>query len=282
MIKNARFAVATALFAAFAAPAVAQDASTVLARVGDTEITLGHVIALRLQLPQQFSQVPNETLFPAIVQQLVEQELLSQAYAGQLNRAETLTLQNENRSFIANAAIVASAQAAVTDDSVAAAYATYSAEFAQNDPVTEYHAAHILVRDEATRDQVVAALTEGRDFAEVAAEFSIDSSGRAGGDLGWFARGMMIPDFQAAVEALEPGQVSDPLQTQFGWHVIKLFETRQQSVPPLADVRDELVAEIQRAATRALIDSLRGEAQVEDLSEGVDPALLSRVDLLDE
>ncbi|MCB1397364.1 MAG: peptidylprolyl isomerase [Rhodobacter sp.] len=282
MIKNARFAVATALFAVFAAPALAQDASTVLARVGDTEITLGHVIALRTQLPQQFAQVPDETLFPAIVQQLIEQELLSQAYADQLNRAETLMLENEHRSFIANAALVASAQAAVTDESVATAYDAYVAEAAQGEPVTEYHAAHILVRTEEERDQVVAALAEGRDFADVAQEFSIDGSGRQGGDLGWFAPGTMIPDFQAAVEALEPGQVSDPVQTRFGWHVIKLFETRDQAVPALDEVRDELVNQIQRAATRAMIDSLRDEAAVEDLSEGVDPSLLSRTDLLDE
>jgi peptidyl-prolyl cis-trans isomerase C len=282
MFKNASFAAATAVFAALALPASAQDAATVVARVGDTAITLGHTIALRAQLPQQFAQVPDETLFPAIVDQLIEQELLNQAHAGALTQAEQLMLENESRSFVANSALVQAATAAVTEDSIAEAYAAFAAEYAQGEPVTEYHAAHILVRSEEERDQVVAALAEGRDFGEVAQEFSIDGSRAQGGDLGWFAPGMMIPDFQAAVEALEPGQVSEPVQTRFGWHVIKLMETRDQAVPELDAVRDELVTQLQRTATRALIDSLREEATVENLSEGMDPTLLSRTDLLDE
>jgi peptidyl-prolyl cis-trans isomerase C len=282
MFKNASFAAATAIFTALALPAAAQDAATVVARVGDTAITLGHTIALRAQLPQQFAQVPDETLFPAIVDQLIEQELLTQAHAGALTRAEQLMLENESRSFVANSALVQAATAAVTDESVAEAYAAFAAEYAQGEPVTEYHAAHILVRSEEERDQVVAALAEGRDFGDVAQEFSIDGSRAQGGDLGWFAPGMMIPDFQAAVEALEPGQVSEPVQTRFGWHVIKLMETRDQAVPELDAVREDLVNQLQRTATRALIDSLREGATVENLSEGMDPALLSRTDLLDE
>ncbi|MBN8194830.1 peptidyl-prolyl cis-trans isomerase, partial [Bacillus sp. NTK074B] len=84
------------------------------------------------------------------------------------------------------------------------------------------------------------------EFGAVAAEFSIDGSAQQGGDLGWFAPGMMIPDFQAAVEALEPGQGSEPIQTRFGWHVIKLFETRTAEVPAQEEVQMELSQEIQR------------------------------------
>jgi Parvulin-like peptidyl-prolyl isomerase len=129
-------------------------------------------------------------------------------------------LQNETRNFLANAALMQVAGEAVTDESVAAAYEAFVAEYGQGEPVTEYHAAHILVRSEEERDQVVAALAEGRDFADVAREFSADGSAQQGGDLGWFGPGVMIPAFQAAVEALEPGQVSEPVQTQFGWHVV--------------------------------------------------------------
>lgn len=282
MFTSARFAAATAIFAVFALPVAAQDASTVVARVGATEITLGHAIMLRTQLPQQFAQVPDATLFPAIIDQLIEQELLAQSHAGSVTRAEQLMLDNETRNFLANAVLTEAAMAAVSDASIAAAYEAFSAEYGAGEPVTEFHAAHILVRTEEERDQVVAALAEGREFAAVAAEFSIDGSAQQGGDLGWFGAGMMIPDFQAAVEALEPGQVSAPVQTRFGWHVIKLFETRNQSVPELATVRDQLVTQIQREATRAVIDRLRSAASVENLSAGMDPALLSQRALLDE
>ena len=282
MFKNTSLAAATAIFAILATPTLAQDASTVVARVGDVELTLGHAIAIRGQLPQQFAQIPDETLFPALIEQLIEQELLSQSYADQLTTVETLMLQNESRNFIANAALVRVAEAAVTDESVAAAYQAYADAFSQGEAVIEYNAAHILVREEAERDTVVAALAEGREFADVAREFSMDGSAQQGGDLGWFSDGMMIPDFQAAVEALEPGQVSDPLQTQFGWHVINLLAVRDAAVPPLEEVREEIVTEIQREATRAAVTALREEADVENLSEGMDTSLLSQRELLDE
>lgn len=282
MFKNARFALVAAVFTGLAMPSVAQDASTIIARVGETEITLGHVIAMRQQLPQQFAQVPNEQLLPALVQQLVEQELLAQTQADNLNNREMVLIENQTRAILAAEALQASIAAQVTDEAVQAAYDAFVAEFNQGEPRTEYHAAHILVRTEEERDQVVAALAEGREFGEVAGEFSIDGSSRQGGDLGWFAAGVMIPDFQAAVEALEPGQVSDPVQTQFGWHVIKLEETRDASAPALDDVRDELVSELQQEAVRGQLETLRAATAVEDLSEGLDPALLSQFELLDE
>lgn len=299
MFKNARFAAAAALLLALGAPALAQDATapaqdatapaqdaptadTVLARVGDVDITLGQAIALRSQLPQQFAQVPDATLFPALVEQLIEQELLAQAHQDHLSYRDTVMLQNETRNFVANAALLEVANAAVTDESIQAAYDAYAAQFAQGEPVTEYHAAHILVRDEAQRDAAVAALASGRDFADVAREFSVDGSAQQGGDLGWFGPGVMIPDFQAAVEALQPGQVSDPVHTRFGWHIIKLMETRIASVPPLDQVRDDLVTQIQRQATRAYIDQLRAAGTFENLSEGIDPGVLSQTTLLDE
>lgn len=285
MFKNARYAAAAVLLSVLAAPALAQDAptaATVIARVGETEITLGQAIALRAQLPQQFAQVPDETLFPALVEQLIEQELLAQAQAGDLTLRNQLMLQNETRNFLANAALVEVATSAVTDESVQAAYDAFVADYAQGEPVTEYHAAHILVRSEEERDQVVAALAEGRDFAEVAQEFSADGSAQQGGDLGWFAAGVMIPEFQAAVEALEPGQVSEPVQTRFGWHVVKLLETRNATAPTLDQVREDLVTQIQREATRAYIEELRAASTAENLSEGMDPTLLSQTTLLDE
>lgn len=281
MFKNASFA-AAALCTALALPAAAQDASDVMARVGETEITLGHVIALRQQLPQQFRQVPDATLFPAIVEQLIEQELLLQTRRDTLSAAEELMLENEVRSFVSNAVLMRAANAAVSEATVSAAYEAYAAEYAQGDPVTEYRASHILVRTEDERDQVVAALGQGRDFGEVAGEFSIDGSRAQGGDLGWFAPGVMIPDFQAAVEALEPGEISDPVQTRFGWHVIKLFETRTASVPPLDEVQEELIQNLQREATRALVGEMRNGVEIENLSAGVDPSVLGRTELLDD
>lgn len=282
MFKNARFAAIMAVSVTLAAPLAAQDAATVIARVGSTEITLGHAIALRAQLPAQFAQVPDATLFPAIVEQLIDQELLAQAQADALSRREQAMLENETRNFLANAALSAEVREAVTEASVAAAYEAFAASYSAGEPVTEYNAAHILVRTEDEVATVTAALAEGRPFAEVAQEFSIDGSARQGGDLGWFAAGVMIPEFQAAVEALQPGEVSEPLQTRFGFHVITLLGTRTADVPALDEVREDLVVQLQREATGALIQRLRQDADVENLSTGLDPALLGQASLLDD
>lgn len=284
MRKHMTLITAAALGLALALPVQADEpgAGTVLARVGEVEITLAHAIALREQLPQQFSSVPDTTLFPAIVEQLIEQELLRQHKAEDLNLRERSMLENEVRNFTANAALSQVAIAAATDDAIAEAYEAFAAEFAEGEPETEYNAAHILVRSQDEIEAVVAALEEGREFSDVARDFSIDGSAQAGGDLGWFGQGVMIPPFEAAVIALEPGEVSDPVETQFGWHVVRLIDRRDAQVPALEEVREDLSEQIQREAARSLVEELRGRTEVENLSDGMDPEVLSRRDLLDD
>jgi peptidyl-prolyl cis-trans isomerase C len=250
--------------------------------VGEVEITLAHAVAMREQLPEQFRQVPDETLFPAIVEQMIEQELLRQYKAEDLDLRQRTMLDNELRAFIANAALTEVAMGAATDAAITEAYEAFAEEFAQGEPETEYNAAHILVRSEEEIEVVVAELEEGRDFAEVAREHSMDGSAQAGGDLGWFGEGIMIPEFEQAVMALEPGEVSDPVQTQFGWHVVRLIDRRDAQVPPLEDLREELADQIQREAARALVDELRENTTVENLATDMDPAVLGRRELLDD
>mgnify|MGYP002620532430 CR=1 FL=1 len=289
MTKHKRFLAAGLCALVLALPAQAQQTTdealahdTVLARVGETAITLGHAIALREQLPPQFRSVPDETLFPAIIEQLIEQELLSQYKADDLGLRDRITLENELRNFTANAALYEVAGAALTDEALADAYAAFVAEFGAGDPVTEYNAAHILVRTESEITTVIAELESGREFAEVAQEFSLDGSAAEGGALGWFGPGVMIEPFEQAVMALEPGEVSGAVETRFGWHVVKLIDTRTASVPPLEAVRADLENQIQREATRELVTRLRAEASIENLTETIAPEALSRSDLLDE
>lgn len=285
MHKHARFSAIALIVGALSLPMPAQaegDAGQVLARVGDVGITLGHAIAMRSQLPAQFAAVPDETLFPAIVEQLIDQELLRQFGTPALGLSAQLQLENDVRGFVANAALSAAAAAAITDETVAIAYEAFANEFAQGEPMTEYNAAHILVRTEDEILAVVSALSDGRDFAELAREVSLDGSAAQGGDLGWFGPGVMIPPFEAAVMALEPGEVSGPVETRFGWHVVRLIDSRIAAVPALELVRADLEQQIQREAARALIERLRADTVVETQIEGVDPALLGRADLLDE
>ncbi len=141
--------------------------------------------------------------------------------------------------------------------------AEYEAQIGDYGP-TEYRARHILVSGEEEAAQLITALNEGADFAELAAEHSIDTSGPDGGDLGWFAPGQMIPAFTEAVQALVPGEyTASPVATQFGWHVIQLEDTRDITPPPLDDVRPQILEILQTRELRAYMDELRAGAEIE-------------------
>ena len=260
----------------------AQDAGadTVVATVNGKQITLGHMIVLRDQLPAQYQALPDDVLFSGILDQLIQQSALEQAAEGTLSRRDRLSLDNERRGFVAGVALRAVMAGAVTDAGLQAAY---DARFKDAAPATEYHAAHILVDSEEKAADLKAQVEGGADFAVLAREHSTDpGSGARGGDLGWFGLGQMVKPFEDAVVALEPGQVGGPIQTQFGWHIIRLTETRLAAVPTLDQMRDELSAEIERQAVDAHIADLTARAEITRPGEGIDPATLRDLSLLGE
>ncbi|WP_026340417.1 peptidylprolyl isomerase [Thioalkalivibrio thiocyanoxidans] len=130
---------------------------------------------------------------------------------------------------------------------------------------TEYRARHILVGDEDSARELLAQLDDGADFAELAEEHSIDPGSAArGGDLGWFTPDGMVPEFAAATEALEPGETTDaPVQSQFGWHLIRLDDTREVEVPPLDEVRAEIIEILESRAIQEKLEDLRAKATIE-------------------
>ncbi|EKE44620.1 PpiC-type peptidyl-prolyl cis-trans isomerase [Oceaniovalibus guishaninsula JLT2003] len=266
-----------ALSLTLAAPLAAQDAGTVVATVGDKDITLGHMIALRQGLPAQYQQLDDRTLFDGLLEQLVQQTALAEQVTDPSSRTQ-LELDNQTRALLAAELLRQTAADAVTDEAIQAAY---DAAFSGADPVTEYNAAHILVETEDEAKEIVAQLNDGADFAELAREKSTGPSGPSGGDLGWFGPGQMVGEFDEAVQNMEPGSVSDPVQTQFGWHVIRLNETRQQDAPALDEVRDRLAAEIQQEAAQKLIDEATADIDVTRPETEIDPALVRDDSLLD-
>jgi peptidyl-prolyl cis-trans isomerase C len=271
---------AFALAACVALPAIAQDsapgADTVVATVNGAEITVGHLLSARRDLPEQYQSLPDEILFTGLLDQLVQQEVLAQSVEA-LPRAALIALENERRTLGAGTAIEATLAEGVSEEDIAAAYA---AQYGDVPPGVEYNASHILVETEEEAAAIVAELGEGADFATLAQERSTGPSGPNGGSLGWFSTGMMVPSFEEAVITLEPGEVSAPVQTQFGWHVITLNETREAPVPSLEDVRATLRAELQQAAVEARIAELTDAADISRSVDGLDPSLISQMDLL--
>jgi peptidyl-prolyl cis-trans isomerase C len=253
--------------------------NTVVATVDGKEILLGEMIISRAQLPQQYLQLPDEVLWEGVLDQLIQQQLLANAIEKIPARVE-LAISNDRRGLLAAELIDALSAELITDEAIQAAY---DARFAGVEPALEYSAAHILLASEEEAAAAKLRADSGEDFAELARQLSTGPSGPSGGELGWFSAGMMVEEFQTAVEALEPGQVSDPVQTQFGWHIIKLNETRERPNPTLDELRDELLAQIQEELISNKISELTAAATIERPEEGAfDPAVLKNLDLLEE
>ncbi|AHM03369.1 PPIC-type PPIASE domain protein [Roseibacterium elongatum DSM 19469] len=276
------FFAGVAVSALIALPALAQDevtAETVLATVNGSEITVGHLIAMRAMLPEQYQQLPAEVLFDGMLEQLVQQQVLADVAAQDMTAAMELSLANERRAILASMFLDEVAMAEITDEEIQAAY---DAQYANAEPVTEYNASHILVESEEDAQALIDDLAEGADFAELAAEHSIGPSGPNGGSLGWFTAGMMVPAFENAVMALQPGEVSPPVETQFGWHVVLLSDTREQEPPALEDVRAELIEGMRRARVDARVDELMTAAEIDRATTEIDPAVIADTELLDQ
>ena len=265
-----------------ATPAADLSADTVVVTIDETPITLGEVIAVRQSLPEQYQELPDEVLMAALVQQLSDQQMLANAgHAAGLRNSVTvqLALRNQERAVMADAYMAQQLVSRVDD---AAIQAAYDERFANAEPVQEVRAAHILVETQEQAAELKTQIEAGAEFATLAAEHGTDGTASRGGDLGWFSHEQMVPEFADAAFALDAGTVSDPVQSPFGWHLIKLEEKRDQPVPSLELVRDELVAQLTENAQRSLIEELRGSSAVKPPAEPVPDAAVREDGLIVE
>lgn len=268
---------------AVAPPAVAEvtgapRADSVVAVVNGEAITLGQMIAMKEGLQGGAGDLPDVALWDLMLDQMIRQTAVAQVTAQSLTPRDRAMLELDRRGYLSAATLERVAKPEPTEDELRA---VYDAAFGSGDsPKTEYSAAHILVATEDEAKAVAEELAGGADFAALAAEKSTDNSAANGGDLGWFTAEMMVEPFAKAVEALEPGQVSAPVQSQFGWHVIRLNETREQTPPEFEQIREQLATQVRRNRVDAEIERLVSAASIEK-TEGLAPELLNRTELLD-
>lgn len=252
-----------------AAPAPAVDASpsdlsTVVARIGDKEITLGDLLVMRSQLPAQYQQVPLEAIYEPMLNRAIDQVLITRAA-----RASGIADQDDVKARIEEAADQVIAEAYLTQTITSeitedALRKRYDETIATQSGEEEVKARHILLDTEEEAEAVIEELEDGADFAKLAQEKSTGPSAAQGGDLGWFQAGQMVPEFSAAAFALEPGTYTkEPVKSQFGWHVILLEEKRTADAPSFEQVHDQLTADMTRELIQARLEKLRGEAKVE-------------------
>ena len=258
--------------------AFAQDdlsVDTVLASVNGVDITVGHLVVARSNLPEQYQSLPPETLYNGLLDQMIQQALLAETIT-EAPIFVDLLVENTRRTAIATEALNSKLTAAITDDVV---QSLYNERYANAEPESEYNASHILVETKEEADSVQAMANGGKDFAELAMELSTGPSGPNGGQLGWFGKGMMVPPFEQAVIAMEVGAISDPVETQFGWHVIKLNDVRDIPIPTIEAVAEELVGELERQETNRILDGLFDGAHI-TRAEDIDPNIILNLELI--
>lgn len=280
MLKHVTFLGAAALSLSVSTGAFAQDvtADTVVAKVGETEITLGEIIIARTMLPPQYGQFPDEILFNGLVDQLVQQQLLADALEDE-PAVIRYTLANERRGLMAAEVVNEISETAITQEALQQAY---DDRYADAPEIPEFRAAHLLVATEEEANAAKAQLDEGAEFGDVAREVSTDVTSENGGDLGWFGAGAMVDEFETAVMALEIGEVSDAFETQFGWHIVTLVDERMQPVPEFEQVTQQLMGELQEAAIIAYLDELTAAATIERPEDGAfDPSVINQTELLE-
>ncbi|MCF2871435.1 peptidylprolyl isomerase [Octadecabacter sp. G9-8] len=254
-------------------------AQTVVASVNGSDITLGQLIMLRSQLPEQYQQLPDDVVFNGLIEQLVNQQLLADTLEEEPARVG-IAIANELRSLRAGEVVNAMSNEEISDEALQEAY---DARFAGVEPDQEFNASHILVATEEEAVAVKEMIDDGADFAETAVEKSTGPSGPSGGELGWFGPGMMVAEFEEAVMTLDAGDVSDPVQTQFGWHIVKLNETRMTALPALDDLRSELATEIQQERLNEKLNALTETADITLPEEDeFDYSLIQNLELLED
>lgn len=279
MLKSLLAATAMAAVTIGAVPAFAQDADTVVATVNDEAITLGQLIAMRQGLDAETTQgLPDSALWDLMLDQMIRQTAVAQAAGKDLSKRDAIGLEIERRAYLAGSVLEKVAGAEPTEEELKAAYGqVFGGESA---PKVEYNAAHILVKTKEEAEAIAKQLKEGGDFGAIAAEKSTDpGSAPNKGDLGWFQPEQMVAPFSDVVKTLKKDEVSAPVETQFGWHVIKLIDQRDVQPPKLEEVKDQLIVQIRRDKVQAEIEKRVADAKVEK-TEGLSPDLLGKTDLL--
>jgi peptidyl-prolyl cis-trans isomerase C len=235
----------------------------VLATVNGKEITDVDVTALYETLPAQYKQAPKEF----VEQQLLEQ-LVSMAVIGQAAEQEQMAEQEEFKErlntvrdqLLQEFYLKEKIEEMVTDEVVRAEYDKFAAEFV---PAEEVSARHILLKNAEEAADIIKLLDDGGDFAELAKEYSTGPSGPAGGDLGYFTKDRMVPEFAVVAFELPTGEYTkSPVKTQFGYHVIKVEDKRKTQPPAFEEKEAEIRGEKTNSMVTELIDELKAAASI--------------------
>ncbi|MEM6621361.1 MAG: peptidylprolyl isomerase [Pseudomonadota bacterium] len=247
------------------------DADTVLITVNGVPITLGEIIQVRQTLPAELQRYPDEFLMSVLLEQMRDQQLLAEAARArdlQESRLMEIALRNQERAILADAYMADEMLRRVSEAEI---QRVYQERYAGAEPIEEVSAAHILVETQEEALAIKAELDAGGDFTALASQHSLDEASNQGGALGWFARDEMAPAFAEAAFDLADGVISAPVQSAYGWHLIRLDGRRDRALPPLEEVQGEIITELSQAAQNAILAELRAAAEISQGETDVSP-----------
>lgn len=269
MTRSFRSALLAVVFAAVSVSALAQPNKAaandpVVARVNGQPITRSAVLELHGQLPAPMNQMPIEQILPAILNELTARKLLGEAAEKAKlgdDPAVKAQLQTAREQVLQQAFLDRKLKTELTEPKLKA---RYDELIKAQPPQEEVHARHILTATEADAKAALDEVKKGTDFTEVSKKRSTGPTAATGGDLGFFTRDKMVPEFANAAFAMQPGQVSDtPVQSQFGWHVIKVEARRKAPVPRFEDVKEQVYEIMSNEVVEKTVTDLRQSAKIE-------------------
>ena len=245
----------------------------VVARVDGKEVHLSDLMVAYGQLPPQAQQMGLETIYPFLLDRVIDEQLLGIAAAKAI-APEDPEVQEQMDRLRARVTMQVyfsrQLEEKVTEERVREGYDQYLKD---NPPVEELHARHILLETEDKAKEVLTEIQGGKDFTDAAKEHSTGPSGPNGGDLGYFAADAMVQPFSDAAFAMKAGEVSSaPVQTEFGWHLIKVEDRREAPQPTFEEMQEQIEQELSQKVATEILEGLRSAAVIEKFDIGGNPA----------
>ncbi|MDQ8732069.1 peptidylprolyl isomerase [Bradyrhizobium sp. LHD-71] len=251
-----------------AAQVSAQDANPVLAKVNGVEIRQSDLNMAEEELGSgQLAQMDPATKRENLLSYVIDLKIVAKAAEDKkLGESESFkkSLAFARDRLLMDKLLTDEAKTATTDAAMRKVYDEAAKQMGGDD---EVRARHILVESEDEAKQVADELKKGGDFAEIAKKKSKDPGASDGGDLGYFTKEQMVPEFSKAAFELEPGKISDPIKSQFGWHVIKVEDKRKRKPPEFDQVKPQIETYVTRKAQADLVSKLRETAKIERIEQ---------------
>ncbi len=271
-VRKILFTGAVALSLALGAVS-AHAAGTVVARVNGVEITEAEIAFAEAEVGAEIAGLPAEARRRVLLEYLVEAHLFAEA--AQKTQIGSGKDFEERLAYYKLRALRDTFYEKRVREAVseAQAKAAYEQQVAKLQPEPEVRVRHILLKSEDEAKEVIKQLQAGADFTELAKKSSDGPSAQTGGDLGYFSRGQMVKQFEDAAFALNPGQISAPVKTEFGWHVIKLEDKRNRPVPSFEEVKEQLMASLVQNQLKTIVQGLRATAMVEVVDADIKKAI---------